>query len=86
MSNNSDVDQAIDDLRVEMEKAEVPAEKQDMLDDIAEHCDRLQDEQGRDYGLLQDKLEKAVLHFDAEHHQLVRSMQNVINSLSDAGV
>ena len=26
-------------------------------------------------GVLHDKLEKAVLHFDAEHHQLVGSMQ-----------
>lgn len=86
MSSEPDVKTAVSDLQATIKGTDVSGEKGSVLSEIEAHVDALDHDSEDDLARLKEKLEAALLHFDAEHHTLVESIQIAINSLSNAGV
>ena len=86
MTSEPDVKTAVSNLQTTIKETDVDGEKESVLSDIEAHVDELDHDSEDDLATLKEKLQGAVLHFDAEHHSLVQSMQITINSLSNAGV
>lgn len=86
MTSEPDVKTAVNNLQTTIKETDVSGEKGSVLSDIEAHVDGLDHDSEDDLAMLKEKLEGAMLHFDAEHHGLVQSMQIAINSLSNAGV
>jgi hypothetical protein len=86
MTSEPDVKTAVSDLQTTIKETDVDGEKESVLSDIEAHVDELDHDSEDDLATLKEKLQGALLHFDAEHHGLVQSMQITINSLSNAGV
>ncbi len=79
--------EACDNLVNLIGQTDCDPEKQEKLDEIKKTIDLTNDEDGhRHHKSLKKQLEEALLHFDAEHHELVTSMQKTINTLSVGGV
>ncbi len=78
---------SVDNLQDQIEKTRVEGEKHQRLEEIKKSIHLLNsDSDEKDRQTLKEQLEDALLHFDAEHHELVIAMQNTINSLSNSGV
>ena len=86
MSSEPDVRTAVSNLQSTIKETDVEGEKGRVLSDLEAHVDELDHDSEDDLTRLRERLEGALLHFDAEHHDLVQSMQLTINSLSNAGV
>ena len=86
MNSEPDVKTAVSNLQATIKETDVSGEKGSVLSEIEAHVDDLDHDSEDDLLTLKEKLEGAMLHFDAEHHGLVQSMQLTINSLSNAGV
>ena len=86
MTIEPDVKTAVSNLQTQMQETDVSGEKERVLSDIEAHVDEMDHDSEDDLATLKEKLQKAMAHFDAEHHSLVQSMQIAINSLSNAGV
>ena len=78
---------SVNDLQDRLEKTQVEGEKQQRLEALksAIHLFNTNPDE-KNHQSLKEQLEEALLHFDAEHHELVMVMQNTINSLSNSGV
>ena len=82
-----ETNKSVNDLQNQIEKTEVDGEKQQQLEAIKKSIHLLNtDPDEKHHQTLREQLEEAMLHFDAEHHELVIAMQNTINSLSNSGV
>ena len=82
-----EMDKSVNDLQDQIEKTQVEGEKKQKLEAIEKSIHLLNsDPDGKHHQTLREQLEDAMLHFDAEHHDLVIAMQNAINSLSNSGV
>ena len=77
---------SVSDLQKTIDEAEVSGEKQDTLDDVAQHIEKVQDDPQAHRQTLRERLEEALLEFDAEHHSLSESIRVAIYDLSNAGV
>lgn len=82
-----ETDKSVNGLQDQIEKTQVEGEKKERLEAIKESIHLINnDPDGKHHRTLKEQLEEALLHFDAEHHELVMAMQNTINSLSNSGV
>jgi hypothetical protein len=86
MASEADVKTAVSDLQSRIKETDVKGEKGRVLTEIETQCEELDHDSEDDLAALKEKLQGAMLHFDAEHHGLVESMQITLNSLSNAGV
>ena len=77
---------SVSDLQKTIDEAEVGGEKQETLDDVAQHIEKFQDDPQAHRQTLRERLEEALLEFDAEHHSLSESIRVAIYDLSNAGV
>jgi hypothetical protein len=78
---------SVNNLQEQIEKTQVEGEKHRKLEEIKQSIHLINtDPDEKHRHTLKAQLEEAMLHFDAEHHQLVMTMQSTINSLSNSGV
>jgi len=82
-----ETDKSVNDLKDQIEKTQVDGEKKHRLEAIKKSIHLFNtDPDKKHHQTLKEQLEDALLHFDAEHHELVIAMQNTINTLSNSGV
>ena len=68
---------SVDNLNNQIEKTQVEGEKQQRLEEIKKSIHLFNnDPDEKNHRKLKEQLEEAMLHFDAEHHDLVMAMQN----------
>lgn len=77
---------SVDALQQSIADTEVSKAQQTTLDEINFHIDQFQADPAAHHQTLRDRLEAALLEFDAEHHTLVESLRLAIYDLSNAGV
>ncbi len=77
---------SVDDLQKTIEEVEVSEAQQATLDEVAYHIDRFQENPEAHHQTLRERLEQAILEFDADHHLLSESMRLAVFDLGNAGV
>lgn len=77
---------SVSDLQQKITEADLSDAQQATLDDVSQHIERFQDDPQTHHQSLRERLELALLEFDAEHHVLSESMRLAIYDLSNAGV
>jgi uncharacterized protein (UPF0305 family) len=77
---------SVSDLQKTLAETEVSSAQQESLDDVSQHIERFQEDPETHHQTLLERLELALLEFDAEHHVLSESMRLAIYDLSNAGV
>ena len=77
---------SVEDLQKAIDEAEVDEAQQATLDDITYHARQFQEDPAAHQQTLRERLENALLEFDAEHHSLSESIRLAIYDLSNAGV
>lgn len=77
---------SVADLQETIAKSEVSEEQQTTLDDVAQHIERFQGDPQAHHHSLRERLEEAIVEFDAEHHDVYESLRLAIYDLSNAGV
>jgi hypothetical protein len=80
------VKKSVEDLQKVIEETDVEEAQQATLDDIANHAQQFQENPEAHHQTLRERLENALLEFDAEHHPLSESIRLAIYDLSNAGV
>jgi type I site-specific restriction endonuclease len=77
---------SVADLQKVIEETDVQESQQATLDEIAYHAQQFQENPAAHHQTLRERLENALLEFDAEHHPLSESIRLAIYDLSNAGV
>lgn len=78
--------QSVAELQKTMSDAEVSAQQQETLDDVSRHIDRFHQDPAAHHQALRERLELAMVEFDAGHHSLVEAFRLAIYDLNNAGV
>ena len=78
--------QSVGELQKTIAEADVTAEQQETLNDVSQHIDQFQEDPQAHHQTLRERLEQAVVEFDADHHSLSESLRLAIYDLSNAGV
>ena len=77
---------SVEDLQKVIEETDVEESQQATLDEIADHAQQFQENPAAHHQTLRERLENALLEFDAEHQTLSESIRLAIYDLSNAGV
>ena len=77
---------SVENLQKVIDETEVDESQQATLDEIADHAQQFQENPEAHQQTLRERLENALLEFDAEHHPLSESIRLAIYDLSNAGV
>ena len=77
---------SVSDLQQKITDTNVSDAQQATLDDVSQHIERFQDDPQTHHQSLLERLELALLEFDAEHHVLSEAMRLAVYDLSNAGV
>jgi type I site-specific restriction endonuclease len=77
---------SVEDLQRVIEETDVEEAQQATLDEIASHAQQFQEDPAAHHQTLRERLENALLEFDAEHHPIAESIRLAIYDLSNAGV
>jgi type I site-specific restriction endonuclease len=77
---------SVADLQKVIEETDVQESQQATLDEITYHAQQFQENPAAHHQTLRERLENALLEFDAEHHPLSESIRLAIYDLSNAGV
>ncbi len=77
---------SVQDLQKVIEETEADEAQGATLDEISDHIEKFQKDPESHGRSLRERLEEALLEFDAEHHSLSETMRATIYDLSNAGV
>jgi type I site-specific restriction endonuclease len=77
---------SVAELQKTINEADVSDEQRETLDDVSQHIDKFQEDPQAHHQTLRERLEKALLEFDAEHHPVSEAMRTAVYDLSNAGV
>lgn len=77
---------SVADLQATITQSEVDDEKQTTLEEVTQHIDKFQDDPEAHLDTLRDRLEEALIEFEAEHPRLAQSFRLAIFDLNNAGV
>ncbi len=77
---------SVDNLQKTIDETEVTEAQQATLDDVSQHIDQFQEDPQAHHQTLRERLQNALVEFDADHHSLSESMRLAIYDLSNAGV
>lgn len=78
--------QSVNDLHQTIKEADVTPEQQATLDDISQHIDQFNEDPHAHHLTLRERLELALVDFEADHPSLSQAMQVAMYDLSNAGV
>lgn len=77
---------SVTNLQDEIATSTVSEAQQETLNDVTQHIEKFQEDPQSHHETLRERLEHALLEFDADHHSLAESMRMAIYDLSNAGV
>ncbi len=77
---------SVDNLQKTIAETEVSPEQQAALDEVSQHIEKFQEDPQTHHQTLRERLENALIDFDADHHGLSESIRVAIYDLSNAGV
>jgi type I site-specific restriction endonuclease len=77
---------SVENLQKVIEETEVDEAQQATLDEITNHAEQFQKDPQAHHLTLRERLEDALLEFDADHQTLSDSIRLAIYDLSNAGV
>jgi hypothetical protein len=77
---------SVEDLQKVIRETEVDEAQGATLSELSDHIEEFQKDPEAHHQSLRERLENALLEFDAEHHSLSETIRVAIYDLSNAGV
>lgn len=78
--------QSVSEVQKELATADLSESQAATASELNDHCDQFHDDPATHHQSLRERMELALVEFDAEHHSLAEKMRVAIYDLGNAGV